>query len=77
MALTEDETKPGKELMKRKIPHEGWDRGRGYGDICMHVPDSLCCTTETNTVLWSTYTPIKIYLKKRSLWNYPEFCLEW
>ena len=39
---------------------EGWDkeggregdpRGRGCGDICMHMAGSLCCTTETNTVL--------------------------
>ena len=33
---------------------EGWDReeGReGNGDIYMHMADSLCFTTETNTVL--------------------------
>ena len=30
---------------------EGGSRGRGYGDICMHMADSLCCTTETNTAL--------------------------
>ena len=37
---------------------EGWDRegGRetkreGIGDIGMHIADSFCCTTETNTVL--------------------------
>ena len=37
---------------------EGRDRdgGReaqegGYGDTCMHMADSLCCATETNTVL--------------------------
>ena len=32
----------------------GWEgdaRGRGYGDICMNMADSLCCTTETNTVI--------------------------
>ena len=32
----------------------GWEadlRGRGYGDICMHMTDSLWHTTETNTVL--------------------------
>ena len=32
--------------------------------MCMHMADLLCCATETNTVLWSNYTPIKIYLKK-------------
>ena len=25
--------------------------GRGCKDVCVHVADSLCCTTETNTVL--------------------------
>ena len=53
----------------RGVGYGGWEggsRGRGYGDICMHTADSLWCTTETNTVLWSNYTPIKIYfLKKR------------
>ena len=43
---------------------EGDERRREYGDIHMRMADSLCCTTETNTVLWSNYTPIKIYKKK-------------
>ena len=37
---------------------EGWDREGGReaqegGDMgtCMHTADSLCCATETNTVL--------------------------
>ena len=37
---------------------EGWDREDGReaqegGDMekCMHMADSLCCTTETNTAL--------------------------
>ena len=35
---------------------EGWDREDGREaqegvDICMHMADSLSCTTETNTVL--------------------------
>ena len=38
---------------------ETWDReggreaqeGGDMGNICMHMADSLCCTTETNTVL--------------------------
>ena len=51
---------------------EGWDReggregdarGRGYGDICICITDSLCYTAETNTPLWSNYAPIKM-LKK-------------
>ena len=46
-----------------ELDWEGGARGRGYGDICMHMADSLWCTTETNTVLWNNYTPIKIYSK--------------
>ena len=33
---------------------QGWEgdaRGRRYGDICVHIADSLCCTAETNTTL--------------------------
>ena len=38
---------------------EGWDReggreaqgGGDMGDVCMHMADSLYCTTETNTAL--------------------------
>ena len=37
---------------------EGWDReggreaqgGGGYGDICMHIADSVCYRAETNTL---------------------------
>ena len=38
---------------------EGWDReggregdarGKGYGDICIHIADSLCYTAETNKI---------------------------
>ena len=28
-------------------------------DICVHVSESLCCSSETNTALESNYTPIK------------------
>ena len=50
---------------------EGWDREggreaqeRGYGDICIHIADSLCCVAETNAPLQSNYTPIKTFKKK-------------
>ena len=33
------------------------------GDICIWIADSLHCTVETNTRLYSNYTPKKIYLK--------------
>ena len=43
---------------------QGWDGGRVAGrlkrkDICIHIADSHCCTTETNATLYSNYTPIK------------------
>ena len=52
---------------------EGWDRecgreaqkGGGYGDICIHIADSLYCTAETSPTLQSNYTPIKMFFKKR------------
>ena len=40
---------------------EGDARERGYGDICIHIADSLCYTAETNTTLQSNYTPIKMF----------------
>ena len=49
---------------------EGWDGvqdGReiqGGGGICIPVTDSCWCMTETNTILWSNYLPIKIFFKK-------------
>ena len=51
---------------------EGWDRkdkreAQEGGDICILTADSLCCTTETNTTLYSNYTPIKIKKKKNLL----------
>ena len=33
---------------------DGWEgdaRGRGYGDICIHIAGSLFYTAETNTTL--------------------------
>ena len=53
----------------REVGYRGWERGsrgRGYGDICMHMADSFCCTIETTTVLWSNHTPVKIYKKKKT-----------
>ena len=38
----------------RGVGQEGWEgdaRGRGYGDICICIADSLCYTAETNTPL--------------------------
>ena len=47
---------------------EGGSRGRGYGDIRIHIADSLCCTTETKQhckaiILQSRY---KNFFKKRN-----------
>ena len=33
-------------------------------DICICITDLLCCTPETNTRLYSNYTPIKNFFKK-------------
>ena len=35
----------------REGGREGDARGRGYGDICIRIADSLYCTAETNTAL--------------------------
>ena len=38
----------------RGVGQGGWEgdaRGRGYGDVCIRIADSLCYTAETNTPL--------------------------
>ena len=35
----------------REGGREGDERGKRYGDICIHIADSLCYTAETNTPL--------------------------
>ena len=30
---------------------EGDARGKRYGNICISITESLCCTPETNTIL--------------------------
>ena len=56
---------------------EGWDReggregdarGRRYGDICIHIADSLCSTAETNSfvkVLYYNKDVKKMYHKPK------------
>ena len=44
---------------------EGGSRGRGYGDVCLHMADSLCCATETNSIVKQLYSS-KDLLKKKS-----------
>ena len=39
-------------------------RGRVYGDICIHIADSLCYAAETNITMYSNHTPIKMFFKK-------------
>ena len=36
---------------------EGGREAQEGGDICLHIADSLCFTAETNTTLYSNYTP--------------------
>ena len=44
----------------------GWPQWEGkkglyvHGYICTWITDSLCCTGETNTTLWSNYASIRI-----------------
>ena len=41
-------------FLPRGVGKGGWEgdtRGRGYGDICIRIADSLCYTAETNTPL--------------------------
>ena len=38
-------------LNNKNIGWEGNTRGRGYGDICIHIANSLCYTAESNTSL--------------------------
>ena len=58
---------------KNKYRTEGWDRegdregdarAKRYGDICIYIADSLCYKAETNTPLYSNYTPLKMLKKK-------------
>ena len=39
------------EVGNREGVREGDARGKGYGDICICIADSLCYKTETNTPL--------------------------
>ena len=43
---------------------EGDTRGRGYGDICIHIVDSLCCTAETNNMVKQLYSNKDVLKKK-------------
>ena len=66
---------------------EGWVRGGGReaqdgGDICVHVADSHCCTTETNTkfilqlkIILQFYIEVYIHQLKINVLNVT-FCFE-
>ena len=41
----------GRIILLKNVLWEGDSRGRGYGDICIHIADSLCYTAETNTTM--------------------------
>ena len=36
-------------------------KSKRKGDVCICIAVLLCCTVETNTTLWSNYTPIFFY----------------
>ena len=35
---------------------EGGSRGIEYGNICMHMANSVSCTTETNSIVKQVYS---------------------
>ena len=39
---------------------EVWDGEWEGGDVCTHIVDSLHCTEQTNTILQTKHTPIKM-----------------
>ena len=44
---------------------DGWDLREGVregGDVCIHIIESLRCSAETKTTLYSNFTP---FFKKR------------
>ena len=41
------------------LPLNGEEIQKG-GNICMHMANSLCHIVKASTILWSSYTPIKI-----------------
>ena len=49
------------EQWDREGAGEGDARGKRYGDICICITDSFCYKAETNTPLYSNYTPIKMF----------------
>ena len=48
---------------------EGGLSGSAYGEVHIHIADSLCYTAETNTTLFSNYTPVNL-LKKKDMETY-------
>ena len=49
---------------------DGWDGGgreAQRGDVCIHIADSLHCTTKTHTTLKGNYIPIKKKEKEETL----------
>ena len=41
-----------------------------YTHTHIHMADLFCPTVETNTILWSNYTPIRINFIKTQDWKY-------
>ena len=50
---------------------EGGSRGRGYGDICMHMTDLLCCARETNSIVKQFYSNKDLFKQKKKGKNIP------
>ena len=43
----------------------GWEGGSRGRDICIHIVDSCCCTTETNTILTKQLFVVVVQLLSR------------
>ena len=41
-----------------------WERNPQKRYVCMNRADWLCCTADTDTAVWSNYTPVFFFLKE-------------
>lgn len=60
----------------------GWVRWRGRkeaqegGGTCMHTADSLPCAAETNTAVYSNYSPIAVFAALKRVSRGPDVSLD-
>ena len=56
--------------LNRKKVQKGEEYTHTHTHTHTDMADSFCPTVETNTILWSNYTPIKINFIKTQDWKY-------